>query len=658
MTLIVPLALLGLLTLPAIILLHLLRNRRELLPISSLRLWQGLQQKRQGALPRNIPISLMLILQLLTAMALTLGLAQPVFSFLRDQPEHTIFILDTSTSMLAEDARPAAVPQFISADTPLSAFEPRFEVARQLIQDQLQTLSDQDTFVIIDLKAEPEILLAGDGSQKTQAALTLDNFIPGGTGVNLSTALTLANGLLASDRPNHIIVLTDDNYVVAPETLPDVLAPLTWQTLGAGPAAANLPLFANQALLNVSSRLLPDGRQRLFGRVVNYSAEPAERTLQISVDNQFFAETTLQLEAQGETAEVWTLPASAETVAVEIIEPDVLLADNRAELRLNTITQQQVLLLVDTTQSEPTPADESLGRALAAQPGVSLTTAQATALQSYNLSEFDLVVFNGLPAMLTTWPPGNLLVVNPPLGHPLLPSQGYVRNLRPAATSASSLLTGIDLSGVYFSRLPQLELPEWAEVDATATAIPSAGFGRELPDDDHPLIFHGDAVQGRSRVVVWNFDLAQSNLPARLALPLLTGNTLAMLLTATVPPVVPLGQPVAIGANVSLETPGGQRWTAVPDTITSQDNLFSRTKQPGLYNIYNQNDKRIGSFAVHAGSVLESNLLTHFEPEVLTEVDIGAGTAPPEIDFYEYWPWLVGLALLLIMVEGWLAWQK
>jgi hypothetical protein len=203
-----------------------------------------------------------------------------------------------------------------------------------------------------------------------------------------------------------------------------------------------------------------------------------------------------------------------------------------------------------------------------------------------------------------------------------------------------------------------LDLPDWAEVDATATASPSAGFGRELPNAEHPLIFHGDAVQGRSRVVVWNFDLAQSNLPARLALPLLTGNTLTTLLTATVPPVIPLGQPLALGPNLSLETPGGQRFTPVAGAIASQGNLFSRTKQPGLYSIYNQNGNRVGSFAVHAGSALESNLLTHFDPAVLTEVNIGADTAPPEIETYEYWPWLVGLALGLIMVEGWLAWRK
>ena len=103
MNFLLPLALLGLLTWPVILILHLLRNRREQLPISSLRLWRDLQQKKHGVLPRSIPLSVMLLLQLLIALALTLGLAQPVFSFLLDQPRQTIFILDTTTSMTAED---------------------------------------------------------------------------------------------------------------------------------------------------------------------------------------------------------------------------------------------------------------------------------------------------------------------------------------------------------------------------------------------------------------------------------------------------------------------------------------------------------------------------------------------------------------------------
>lgn len=644
MSLLLPVALLGLLTVPLILLLHLLRNRRQQLPISSLRLWRGLQQKRQGALPRNIPLSLLLVLQLLVAAGLTLGLAQPAFSFLRGQPQHLIFVLDTTTSMLAEDARPADTPQFISENTALGSLARRFDLARQVVQVELEGLQPQDSFAIINLNQRPELLLSGDGTQKIQARLTLDNLVPGGTGLDLPAALTLANGLIVPDRPNRIIVLTDDSYVVDSTHLPAVLAPLTWQSFGPGLSAADLPAFANQALLNVSSRNLPDGRHRIFARIVNYGAGTVERTLRLTADGRPVDSVTVQLEAQAETAQVWTLPAAAETAAVEIVEPDVLPADNRAELLLFNPIRYQVLLLTEQAAGGNGEPNLALRRALEAQPGVELTIVDLATWADQPFSEFDLLVFDGWPADLTDWPAGNLLLIDPPLGHPQLTVDNFRRTMRPDLETTSTLLAGVDLSGVYFTRLPAVQLPAWATVDALAvTTTTDTG-------PPTPLIFHGDVAD--SRVVVWAFDLAQSNLPARLALPLLTGNTLANLLSTAPAAVVPLGEPVNLTGRVTVEMPDGERLSP-----TGQTDQFERTKQPGLYRLLSRADSQVGGFAVHAGSVLESNLAAQFDPGQLVELDTGAATALPVTEFEEVWPWLAAAAVLLITVEGWLAWR-
>ena len=648
MSLLVPLALLGLLTIPAIVLLHLLRNRRELLSVSSLRLWQGLQQQRQGLRPRNIPLTVLLILQLCVASALTLALAQPVFSSLRSRPQHTIFILDTTTSMWAEDARPPDGPQFISENTVLETLQRRFDVARQVIQARLQTLGDNDSFVIIGLNRRPAVLLSGEGAQKTAAQMTLDNVVPGGTGLDLPAALTLANGLLADERRNRIEVLTDGNYTIDPEKLPAVFAPVEWTIVGPGPSASGFPIFANQALLNVSSRPLPDGRRRLFARIVNYGAEAVERTLQVSVDGRPVDELVVQLGPKAEAAEVWTLPATAQTALVEIVDPDILPVDNRAELLLDRTSRYEVLILSDEALLDnPNRSSLALSRALAAQPGLSLTVDPMETVTPNDLRDFDLVVFDGLPPTLTAWPAGSLLVVNPPLGHPLLPAQNYARDLRHDPEQVSPLLTGVDLSGVYFNRLPNLEAPSWAEIDAVAVSATNTG-------ERFPLILHGDV--GPSQVVVWTFDLAQSNLSARLALPLLTANTLSTLLSTSPPPVAPLGEPIALDRNVNIELPGGRQLSLSADVSSASQ--FTHTKQAGLYRIYNQRGELIGGFSIQAGSALESNLSTHFDPETLNRLDIGAAVAAPDIKNDPYWPWLAGAALVFIMFEGWLAWRK
>lgn len=636
MNLLLPLGLLGLLTLPIILVLHLLRNRRELLTISSLRLWYGLQQKKQGRLPRNIPLTWMLLLQVLAAGALSLALARPVLSFLLVEPRQTIFILDTTTSMTAVEN---------SLDPGAQAGASRFARARQVIQSQLESMNEADTVAVITLNARPEVLMTGKGAQKADLLAALNQLVPGGTGLDLGAALTLANSLVDPVHQSEITVLTDGLFLPEDQDLPAVLAPVSWQ-LVSNPAEAGG--VDNQALLNVSSRTLPDGRHRLFVRVVNYSQAPVERNLRVLVDRNLFQRVTVQLEPQGEVSRIWTLPAWAEAATIEIVEPDALLLDNRADILLQETARLSVLLVSDTP--------EVMGRALEVQPGVSLTVESPEILAgepsdlAARLAEFDLTVFEGLSFELTTWPRGNLWVINPPLGHPLLPAQNFVRNLRPNPVTGSALLTGVDLSGGYFSRAPQVSLPAWAEPDLTG--FPAGGAAGE----EYPLIFHGSI--DNSRLVVWAFDLAESNLPARLALPLMTANTLSSLVSPALPQVVPLGEPISISGNFSIDTPAGRRLFLASNEAGHSGN-FQETRQPGLYRVYNENNVLVAGFAVQAGSAFESNLLAPVNPDRLRLTYIARqGETGSDVTQQEFWHWLAGLALLMITLEGWLAWRR
>jgi hypothetical protein len=285
MSLLAPLALLGLLTIPIIILLHLLRTRREPMLISNLNLWLGLQQKKQAVMPRYIPISLLLILQLCIAAGLTLALARPALSFLVRQPQHTTFILDTTTSMAAQDAGDLSNAR-------------RFDVAREIVQDHLRDMTERDTFAVVSLNRRPEVLLSGNSEIAGRAVVDLDNLAPGSTGLNLPAALTLANGFVDAERYNQIIVLTDGNYNVNPESLPPMQSPVRWQFI---PEQVSTD---NQALLNVSAQTWPDGRHRLFARIINYANAPVNRTLRLSVNGQAAEETAVELAPKDESARV------------------------------------------------------------------------------------------------------------------------------------------------------------------------------------------------------------------------------------------------------------------------------------------------------------------------------------------------------------------
>ncbi len=635
MSFLLPAALLGLLTIPLILLLHILRNRRKEIPISSLRLWRDLEQRKHGALPRGIPLTLMLLLQLIIAAAITLALAQPASSFLLDQPQRTIFVLDTSTSMTAID-----VPKTATGQT-----QSRFEVARNTINDYISAMGENDSVAVVLLSSNPQLLLVAEAEEKEAAWRILDKLTPGGNGVNLAAALTLTTGLIDPQQKNEIVLLTDANYPLDSSILPDVLASLTWHLIPADLAASD-----NQALFDVSTRRMADGRYRIFARVVNYSDQPVNQTLRLTIDDLVSNEDPLEIAPQSDILRAWTLSAQAETASLEIIEPDALSLDNRADLLLLDSVQHQVLLISDKP--------EILIKTLAVQPGVELTVVPSIA-NDYTFADYDLIVFDGLPLALTTWPVGNVLVVNPPLGHPLLPADNYARDLRPDPETASALLTDMDLSGVFFSRVPRVIEPEWATVDLRSinSEADNSEANKGKAEPTLSLILHGEI--NNSQIMVWAFDLEASNLPARLALPLLTANTLSALLAPSPPATIALGDSLEIPGNFSVETPDNHRLFLNSTPSSNSDPIFSQTKKPGLYKIYNKNDVPVAGFAVHAASSQESNLQQRFQPDTLTPLDAAALPVPDlEIAFKEFWPWLAGLALIIVVFEGWFAWRR
>ena len=312
----------------------------------------------------------------------------------------------------------------------------------------------QDTFAVVSLKPHPQVLLAGDSRQEMQAVLALDKLVPGATGLDLPAALTLANGLVDTPgRQSQIIVLTDGSYVLHDDPLPPVSAPVTWQLIPAGAGGES-----NQAVLNVSAGTLPDGRHRLFGRVVNFGDAPVTRTVRVSTGAGVFDETTVRLAAQGEIDRMWTLPAQAETVAVEIVEPDILPLDNRAELLLTGTARRRVLLISETSDE---PLAQPLARALEVQPGVELTVAGPEAVQP-NPAGYDLLVFDGPPRR------SHGLAGRPSAGGQ--PTAGAFAADGAALCSRCAPGPGPRLGaahrgwtcpGVYFDRVPQLALPNW-----------------------------------------------------------------------------------------------------------------------------------------------------------------------------------------------------
>jgi len=202
---------------------------------------------------------------------------------------------------------------------------------------------------------------------------------------------------------------------------------------------------------------------------------------------------------------------------------------------------------------------------------------------------------------------------------------------------SGALLEGLGLEGVRFGTLRQVQPPAWAVT--------------QLALGDTPLILRGR--NGAHEIAIWTFDLAASNLPTRLAFPLLVARTVRDLTPPALPASIMAGARLALrpdprASAIDLSGPEGMQTTLVVSSSTTIDALTL----PGFYRVAERaGDETIfrGQVAVNAGAAIESDLRARPAPPIVG-VDQGAD-ATPQREVRDIWPWLALAALAVLMLE-------
>ncbi|MCZ7569676.1 MAG: VWA domain-containing protein [Ardenticatenaceae bacterium] len=606
LSLLFPVGLLGLLAIPIIILLHLQRERPRRRSVPSILLWRRLASVQRHPEPKRLPLTLLLLLHLLVAALLGLALARPVLPGNGpDRAGQTILLLDTSTSMAATDVAPS-----------------RFAQALRRVEQYADSLGPQDTLTLIRLSPTARVVARITGAPADGSAW--QTLAPAGTTLDLRTGLNLANGLLDPARANRIVILTDATWL--PETLDPLAepvgAPVTWEPVG-GPQG-------NQAIVAFAARPLPVGGTDLIARVKNFAGAPVTRTLRLLGAPQpgqpapVLGDHPLSLGANGEVVQHWVLPDNQhDLVQAELSGTDAQPLDDRATLSLAEHETLPVRLVGRES--------DALTRVLAALPGLVVDATIPPGAAA-------LTVYSGeLPA---TFPAGAVLLVNPPAGAALLgpPSE----RVKAPPAPGDPLVRELDLSSVTFGGR-SASMPAWAEPVLVDT--------RRSP---RVLIWRG--TRGPTRIVALNFDLEQTNLPTKLAFPLLMARVVGELTPTGIPAAVTLGEPVAFpweAAEFRVLGPDG-----VPLTIEEHgDARVVRPQTPGLYTVETGDPvspaatRAVARFAAQAGAPLESDLRPsqRQHPPAIAQIPlVKQGTTTPH---RELAPWLVMSALALLLLE-------
>jgi Ca-activated chloride channel homolog len=500
-TLAAPAALWGLLAIPLLVLLYLLRVRRREYPVSSVLLWQRSAPALAAYRPyRRIERSILLVLQILATAAVVTALARPSVAVHGLGRGDVLLVMDLSLSMRSRDVSPT-----------------RFDRARaEAIDLAARSRPGQRSGIVV---AGPRpALLVPPTEDHTKVIAALRRLEPWDAAGDVRGAV-----LLAAEYPlgpgGQVVVWTDGARGELP-ALPRV----RYQLLGSSDDNVGITTF----------RIARDPRgAEAILRVDNFGGRLRQVPVVVTHEREAVFRRTIDIAGGASRTLTFPVPAPGEYQA-RLDVHDALPEDDTASAVLDPGPLPSVLLVSN--------GNPYLERVLQALP-VSRAAASRTTDPAVWAS-FGVVILDRLPP--GPLPPGDyLLVASVPTNLPVTVT-GTVE--RPAITTwerADPVLQFVDLGSVQVARAMAL----------------SANGGRVLAWGDTPLLWAYEG--GGIRALLLGFALQDSDLAQRVAFPVLIANSLAWL--GGEAPVVQAGEvvqvPSAGGTSAELTGPQGRRQT-------------------------------------------------------------------------------------------------
>jgi hypothetical protein len=607
-----PLALLALLSLPAIVALFSLRPRRRDVVLSTTSLWrEALRERQRGLGLQRLLRNLSLALLLLAALALSVGLADPRRLTRAGAQADTVVVLDASASMQARAGGGGGT---------------RFALARQEAADLIDELGSGARMLLMTSGRYP-VLRSAFESDRAALRKVLSELRPTDEAGRPRAALTLALSLLRDRDNGRVVFLTDAAFDA------DVnLGGARIELRNVGGPGRNLAITRFDLRPEVGS----EDRFQVLLTVRNYTGEPVEVPAAVELNRNRLFERRMRVPPGGRRTLVLPFRGKAAGRARASIDfDDDLAADNEAFAVMGMDEPLRVLLL-----TEGNFYLESLFKAM---PNVEVVTRSEVRPERLrrHASRYDLIVFDRLPA--PALPPGSYLLIDTlPPGLPITQAGRVTRPLI-VGRGTSAIMRDVDLAGVKIdeaSRVsieretPGLQRLFWSAETELALAL--------LQDD--------------VRLVYLGFDLSRSNLPLQAAFPLLVRRSLSWLRpreTRFTSTQIPAGEPFSIDvpanqADVIVRTPAGD---GLIFELGGAPLEFEATSEAGIY--------RYTAGAVHR--YIAVNLTDEDESNInarasLVSAEPSPALAPEESQVaLAFWPYLAGLALLALGLE-WVVW--
>ena len=485
-----PLGLLGLIGIPILILVYIIKSKYTEQTVASTYLWtlseRFLKRKRR---PSPLAGIISLILQILAVTLISLAVAHPIVT-IPDSAKEYCFILDGSGSMRMEAG--------ISTDDENTASVTRFEAAKAAIRQQVEDAMDGSLFTLI-YAGDATGVICERTEDKEQLLLLMDELIPAYNTLSLTDAIGISQGYFNENSGLKTILFTDSEYSSA-ENIEVV-------------NVANA--VENYTLTNVTYTHLGD-TLTVSGNVISHESD-RDLALCLYLDGGEDPSVTETVTVKAGIPSVFSLEADVRafsSIRVVIQETDALALDNEYVIHnVKSENSYDTLLVSDRPFF--------LESALRSQLGASIKVVAPDEYQGetgYGLYVFDTVV----PLDMTLPTDGTVWLVNVTGS---IEGAGYTVQGEMALAKAESITLSTSSSTATRNLIEGIE-----GKDIVITRYVKCGFYRNFTTlfsyKGSPVVFAGVTEHGNREVVI-AFDLHDSNLPLLADYTVLMRNLLA-----------------------------------------------------------------------------------------------------------------------------------
>jgi hypothetical protein len=515
---------------PLVVLLHLLRRRRQRLVVPSLLLWVSteLQQKRRPGIGK-LGNFLALLLSLIILLLLILAIARPDSAWWFRE-HSTLVVLDARARMQAGagDGRTVFDRARSEAEVIAARANSRHRIGLVVFPGG----------AVIPFSNRPQPLLeALARTEATEAGGDLEEVL-----LSVRDAAPDARIAVITDR--QAPALAGDNVSV----------------IGLGSRQDNVSITAFAARPSSNSVGMTD----VFLRIANFGAIGQPVDVELRLDDTLIDVARSEIAADNSFERTFSLPtkslrtSKSGILTAKVTAPsDALSADNVAQLLFSTGASPRVLLV--------SADDGYIEKAVSADAGIEFELLRPEAWQPGFAAAFPAVIFDRwIPASMADGIQieGNFFFVGvtpwsnsaPPLVNPAVTD----------TDQTSPLLRGITLDGLQVESALAMKVPD------------GAGWKMVIASGDNALILtYQDPVDPARRSAVLGWDPAESDLPQRVAFPLLVSNTLSWLAGLETPATLIAGRQAPERAGIYSKTsiPGVPTGAAVNPDSMGESNL-------------------------------------------------------------------------------------